>query len=170
MEKTPEQLVREQLEQGTPRAWNWDEDGNTCVGRVVGGFMGHTKFGPRKVLTLDVEGELRSVWLSTVALDDQVVKLDPQVGDVLGIKRGSEKKMGGGGTEYWPFIATNYGATGSSLGWTESAALPPAEEVVQGEVVQEGQPMAYPPTGIQEPPMGGSGDLYDPGVEHATWR
>lgn len=167
MEKTPEQLVREQLEAGTPRAWVWEDDGLTCVGRVVGGFVGKTKFGDRKVMTLQVDGELRSVWLSTAALEDQVVRLDPQVGDVIGIKRGDEKKTSAGGNDYWPFIATKYGAAGSSLGW-DKTPTPALEAPAQGEVVESGAASDYQPR--QEPPMAGQGDIYPPEDEYAGWK
>lgn len=122
MDKSPEQVVREALDAGSPKAWIWDEDGDTCVGTVVSGFIGPTKYGDCKVMVLNVEGEMRSVWLNSTALENQVLRQKPLAGDVIGIRRGEKRTSSVSGNEYWDFTAYKHGAAGGSLNWGEEVA------------------------------------------------
>jgi hypothetical protein len=46
-----------------PRAWIWDEDGDELEGVYVGAGSGYTANGQRPFVTLDIGGELRTLWL-----------------------------------------------------------------------------------------------------------
>jgi hypothetical protein len=52
-----------------PRAWLWDEDGETVSGTFVGFTQGQTRnFGRKVIALLDVDGERRSLWLNSTVL------------------------------------------------------------------------------------------------------
>lgn len=85
-----------------PRSWNWNADGLVVSGAYVRLAEAPSAYGPVPVLTLDVDGELRSVWLSQTALRREFVNeldrrksgdFDP--GERIRIERGAEKVRGG---------------------------------------------------------------------------
>jgi hypothetical protein len=52
-----------------PRAWLWDADGDIVKARFVKFDVGPTKlYGKKPIAVLDVDGEQRSVWLTTTVL------------------------------------------------------------------------------------------------------
>jgi hypothetical protein len=52
----------------------WDEDGDLLAGTFVKADRAPTRYGPRTVVVLDVDGEQRSVWLLNEALFNQFKK------------------------------------------------------------------------------------------------
>jgi hypothetical protein len=52
-----------------PKAWLWDEDGETVSGTFVGFTQGQTRnFGRKVIVLLEIEGERRSIWLNNTVL------------------------------------------------------------------------------------------------------
>jgi hypothetical protein len=53
-----------------PESWIWDQDGETVSGTFAGFTRGQTRdFGPKPIVVLDgVDGEPRSIWLTTAVL------------------------------------------------------------------------------------------------------
>ena len=133
--------LRERGQQGNPPLWNFDEDGLEVIGIVMGGGMASTKFGPAKVITIQIpelQNELRSVFVLGTAFNTQVDKAGLQVGDLVYIARSAEKRSNAAGTqEYWEFTVVKEGQPGAALwGGSQPQALPPG--VVEAEVVDDG--------------------------------
>jgi hypothetical protein len=94
-----------------PESWFWDNDGDHVLGRFVRFDRGQTRdYGMKPIIVLDVDGTLRSIWLTGVVLlnriRDEVAKrpnqnLEP--GERVSIKRLEKTKAEGGRQGYWKF-------------------------------------------------------------------
>jgi hypothetical protein len=94
-----------------PESWFWEKDGDHITGRFVRFDRAPTKdYGMKAILVLDVDGILRSVWLTATVLYNKVrdevasrpnQNLEP--GERISIKR-LEKTEGEGSRQgYWKF-------------------------------------------------------------------
>jgi len=94
-----------------PRSWLWDEDGNLVSGSFVRFDEGVTKdFGSKVIVVLDVGGEERAVWLTTMVLhgrfSDELERRATkrlEVGERVVIERGADRVESENGRSYWPF-------------------------------------------------------------------
>lgn len=105
---TTETVAGEQGEY--PKSWRWQDDGNLVSGRFLRFEQGMTKdFGAKVILVLDIEGEERSVWLTTSVLHnrfrDELERRGSgnlEVGERIVIERGADKVESENGRSYWP--------------------------------------------------------------------
>lgn len=121
-----------------PRAWIFDEDGAEVEGTYLGLGEGPTRgYGDRPFLTLDVDGEPRTVWLLWEALLNQVFdELERRPGNefVEGetiIVKSLGKRTSGSGREYESFKAHSPDApkpSGAGLLKRYRPGTEPAEE------------------------------------------
>lgn len=140
--------LSKQLEQGNPATWMWEEDGVEVIGRAVRKETAMTTEGPCDILVLDVDGELRSVWLMHTALVSKLRRLRPQAGDWVGIKHLGKREPKQGGRPYYDYNVVVHGTgPGGAFNWEAPAELPKGndEGAVEAQVVDPG--------GYGPPPM-----------------
>ena len=158
MDKTPAQIVREQLAAGPARNWAWEEDGD-FVGTIIGAFKADTKF--RKdcpVLVCQTEsGEVVNVWLSNGVLEKKVLETNPMVGDTYGIQRG--ELVQGKVNEYRNWNVVSYKMAGGPL--FLPSATQPTPALPAGTGANEFQYQA---------PVEDEGAQADSGEDYSGWR
>ena len=132
--------LSKQLEQGNPRTWMWEEDGTEVIGRAVRKETAMTTEGPCDILVMEVDGELRSIWLMHTALVSKLQRMRPQAGDWVGIKHlGKREPKQAGGRPYYDYNVVVHGVgPAGALNWEAPAALPAGEEPAEAEVVDTG--------------------------------
>jgi hypothetical protein len=93
-----------------PRWWNWDEDGDLCVGTFVGFTAGRSEYGQRAICVLLVDGEERSLWLHETVLFDEFRRevlrrssRDLDSGETVVVKRLEKQKTKDGKRTYRGF-------------------------------------------------------------------
>jgi hypothetical protein len=115
--------VAEQAEQADfPRAWLWESDGNIESAKFVKFDKGMTKlYGAKPIVVLEVDGEERSVWLTTTVLFETFKRelesreshaLDP--GETISIRWAGKKQPNGGGPAYHVHRVTFHDSPGQS--------------------------------------------------------
>jgi hypothetical protein len=93
-----------------PRTWKFDEDGLEVTGAYLKTDRGPTQYGQKAILVLEVNGELRGVWVNSETLRLRLAEelesrgaRDFIVGEQIVISRAPEKKTSESGRGYWPF-------------------------------------------------------------------
>jgi hypothetical protein len=93
-----------------PRDWDWDADGNTADGKYVQIRVANTQKGPRPIMELEINGEIRSIWLTPTSLFGQVKnevkrrpKRDFDKGERLIITRGDKRQSKTSTYMMWPY-------------------------------------------------------------------
>jgi hypothetical protein len=97
-----------------PRTWNFDEDGDTIAGTFVElGEAPTAGYGYKPILTLDVDGERRTVWVFHTSLSEKLrdelkrrKAREFTVGERIAIKRGERKTSESTGRPYIPYKVT----------------------------------------------------------------
>lgn len=114
-----------------PRHWNWVEDGLTVEGTYVKTDSAPSAYGQKAILVLSVEGEERSIWITTEALRAKLAaELERRKarnfdsGERISITRGAEKKVSANDREYWPFTIHFPDAPASDTADLLGASLP----------------------------------------------
>lgn len=129
-DETAIEQVRKQLDQGYPETWRFDEDGREVIGYAVRKETGQTTNGPCDILVLNVNGELRSIWLMHTALINKLHELRPKAGDLIGIRQlGERQPKSQGGRPYMDYNVVVHGVGGHELTWSETPQLPQGEFV-----------------------------------------
>lgn len=105
--------VAKRLNEGPPKMWDFDKDGEQIIGVIVGIEKGMTKkYGAKPILLISVKRgdieEVRSVWVLHTALASKLKEKNPFIGDVIGIQRG-EMKEGQNG-EYRSYDVQTFGS------------------------------------------------------------
>lgn len=92
-----------------PEGWDFDRDGLTCSGLFLKIKVVTTNYGPTPLLSLHVDGEERTIWLSTVLKNQMAEELTARgatnftPGERIEITRGAEKMASKSGFSYWPY-------------------------------------------------------------------
>jgi hypothetical protein len=94
-----------------PKSWLWAEDGNLISGRFLRFDEGSTRdYGSKPIVVLDVDGQERSIWLTTSVLfnrfRDELERRASkrlEVGERIVIERSAEQVESENGRKYWPF-------------------------------------------------------------------
>lgn len=126
--------VREQLDQGYPETWRFDEDGAEVIGYARRTSTGNTVNGPVPILILEVDGVERSVWCMHTALLNRLRESNIQPGDVVGIRQLGEVEPKGGGRPYVAYNVVVHGTGGNELSFAAPAELEAAAPVEDAEV------------------------------------
>ena len=93
--------LRERLEAGNPESWQPSMAGDEIIGTFVRVSVGHTAFGPSPIVVLtDEDGVEKSVWLLHTVLRNQMNRLRPALGELVGIRYLGKREPVGGGSEY----------------------------------------------------------------------
>jgi hypothetical protein len=121
------------------KAWVFDEDGPLITGELLRTDERKSEFGELyPILTLKrANGEARSVHCFETALQAQVGRANPAVGERVGIRRHEEKKQSKipGRGPYYPYTAVVEGREGGSVNLKKYAGS--AEQPVHdGEVTE----------------------------------
>lgn len=117
--------VRKLLDAPYPKLWNFEEDGPEIIGYAVSKEVGQTVHGACDILILQEASskELRSVWLFHTALQNQMYRKRPQVGDLVGIRQLGEREPQSGGRPYMDYSVVVMGEKGNALEWDSPAEL-----------------------------------------------
>jgi len=137
-----------------PRSWYWGDDPDECIGKYVGISEGYRKTGEVvPIITLEVDGEPRAIWLFGIALRDQFLReielrpsrdLDP--GETVTIRRGEERQSAAHPDRHYRVFEVSF----------EHKRKPTAMELLAGPL----RPTQAPPS------MGGPATDDDDGVPY----
>jgi hypothetical protein len=97
---------------GYPKSWKFGTDDPLEVeGRYVSTTTAPSGYGEVAIINLDVEGETRAVWLSTMVLKAQFAdelrrrgSRDFNQGERITIARSAEKRTSEAGKPYWAYV------------------------------------------------------------------
>lgn len=103
--------LEQQLEGDYPQSWIPENEGDAIYGTVVRWATGWTQYGEAPVLVLETDHGLRSVWVLSTVLKNQLGRLKPQAGERIGIKYGAERTSAGGNRYRDYRVAVDRGAT-----------------------------------------------------------
>jgi hypothetical protein len=109
--KTNTERYESRFESDFPKSWNWDEDGDTVEGTFVElGEAPTAGYGHKPILTLDVDGEHRTVWVFHTSLANKLSEelrrrkeRDFVPGERILIRRGERKTSEATGRTYVPY-------------------------------------------------------------------
>jgi hypothetical protein len=144
------QTVTDSHEEGDfPRSWNFDEDGDTVDGTYVELGEGPTAgYGYKPIITLDVAGKRRTVWVFHTSLAeklrDELSRRKAQeftVGERILIKRGERKVSETTGRKYVPYrVQFPDGPKRSAVDVLGAALGDQPEEQEEEEAADDGVP------------------------------
>ena len=99
----------DQARQSEAKRWKPTEAGEELIGTLVEGEWVTTQYGDTRVLTVeDDEGALHTVWVSGVVFQNEIDRLHPAPGSIIGIRftgKHESKKPGGNAYNGWAVFA-----------------------------------------------------------------
>jgi hypothetical protein len=138
--------LQDRLEKGNPESWQPSNAGEEVFGTLISVEVGHTAFGDAVILVIqDAESFTeRSVWLLHTVLRNQVNRLRPQYGEMVGIRYLGKRRPEGGGPEYDDYRVVVDRDRGATVAWDKllgetDRELPDPTEALPDEPAAAGQ-------------------------------
>ncbi len=139
---TYEDELDQQLDAERPEAWVPEQAGETIKGTVMGWETGTTKFGKQDICIIDTGEEVRSVWIMGSVLQNQFERVQPKIGERIGIRYLGKRQNEKGDNEYKDWKVVVSGRLGREKSWGDEpipAAQAQQEADASGIVQQAAQ-------------------------------